>query len=378
MIHVHTRTWDESLGWSKPSQQLQKEPQLVFIFGDTEHIEAEKLYAEARELYPQSHIIIATNAGTIFGKELTENTLSLTALYFEKTRIWYAETTIGSPNESREIGARLAKFLPTHELRHAFVVSEGLGVNGSELVAGINANLPSTVAVTGALAADGLRSEKTYVGLNAVPKRNTIGLIGFYGNHIHVSYTSKTGWRPTSEKYRITRSEGNILYEMDNRPALDVFTEIMGPELAAQLPISGGAFPLEVQQKDGSKVIRTIVGLNKDDNSFIFAGDIPTDTDAYIMTSTNEELIENARLAAKSAMEKLGMPPQFALPVSCYGRKAFMKDKTQLEIEALAKELGATPTFGFYTNGELAPTEDSGVNCKWHNQTMTITLFAED
>ena len=378
MIHVHTRTWDESLGWSQPSQKLPKAPQLVFIFGDTAIIETKNVYAQVRTLYPQSHILIATNAGTILGKDLLDSTLSLAALYFEKTRIWYAETTIDDIHKSRDVGARLAEFLPTTDLRHAFVVSDGVGVNGSQLVEGINATIPNTIAVTGALAADGFRSERTYVGLNAKPKRNTVGLIGFYGKHIHIAYSSQTGWHATSKKYTITRSDGNVLYELDNRPAVEVFTEIMGEELAAHLPTSGGAFPLELQLKDGSKVIRTVIGYDKEHQSLTFAGDIPSGTDAYIMNTTNELLAEHAGRAANKAMEKLGMQPQFALPVSCYGRKAFMKENTHLEVEALAKELGTTPTFGFYTNGELAPTEDSGVNCKWHNQTMTITLFAED
>src|SRR3989344_937865 len=277
MIHVHTRTWDESLGWSQPSQKLPKAPQLVFIFGDTAIIETKNVYAQVRTLYPQSHILIATNAGTILGKDLLDSTLSLAALYFEKTRIWYAETTIDDIHRSRDVGARLAEFLPTTDLRHAFVVSDGVGVNGSQLVEGINATIPNTIA----------------------------------------------------------RSDGNVLYELDNRPAVEVFTEIMGEELAAHLPTSGGAFPLELQLKDGSKVIRTVIGYDKEHQSLTFAGDIPSGTDAYIMNTTNELLAEHAGRAANKAMEKLGMQPQFALPVSCYGRKAFMKENTHLEVEAL-------------------------------------------
>ncbi len=50
-----------------------------------------------------------------------------------------------------------------------------------------------------------------------------LAAIGFYGDHLRVGYGSMGGWEPFGPVREITRAEGNVLYELDGRSALDLY-----------------------------------------------------------------------------------------------------------------------------------------------------------
>ncbi|HEY6019312.1 MAG TPA: FIST C-terminal domain-containing protein, partial [Candidatus Paceibacterota bacterium] len=312
---------------------------------------------------------------------VSEHSVTVTALHFEKTRIWFAETDIKDVLDSDNVGRRLAEFLPTEDLVHSFVLSEGLAVNGSALVRSINENLPNTVAVTGGLAGDGDQFKSTAVGCNTVPKSNRVALIGFYGTSLKVGYGSQGGWKVSGnpdEKYTITRSVGNVLYELNGEPALDVYKRLLGPELAAKLPSSGLLFPLQLELPQEGVVVRTILGIDENNKSMTFAGDMPQGDTAHLMHATEDDLIQSAGVAGADAATMLGgTPPQFAALVSCVGRRLVLKDRSHEEIEKVKEYVGHTAAIhGFYSYGELCPHQGSS-RTLMHNQTMTVTAFAE-
>jgi hypothetical protein len=152
----------------------------------------------------------------------------------------------------------------------------------------------------------------------------------------------------------------------------------MGPH-AATLPASGLLFPLSLRGETGERrVVRTILGIDEDAGSLMFAGDIPQGSYARLMKANVDRLIDGAHGAATACYEPLGSAtPSLALLISCVGRKLVLKQRTEEEVESVRAVLGEeTVLSGFYSYGEIAPFAAS-TKCELHNQTMTITTLTE-
>src|SRR4029077_15287069 len=101
-------------------------------------------------------------------------------------------------------------------------------VNGSELVQGLQERLAAEIIITGGLAGDGSLFKKTLVGLNESAVEGRIVAIGFYGDRLSVTHGSVGGWDSFGPERLITKSDANILYEMDGKPALDIYKMYLG------------------------------------------------------------------------------------------------------------------------------------------------------
>jgi hypothetical protein len=276
------------------------------------------------------------------------------------------------------VGERLASDLVGDGLVHVFMLAEGLRVNGSELVEGICRGLPTDVTVTGGLAADGARFAQTMVFCDGEVQEGAVAAIGFYGDRLRIGYGSMGGWDSFGPERLVTRAEANVLYELDGESALELYKRYLGPR-AAELPASGLLFPLSLRCESGDqRVVRTILGIDEMAGSLIFAGDIPQGGFARLMKANVDRLIDGAHGAASASIARVGnATPDLALLISCVGRKLVLKQRTDEEVESVRDVLGASTVLsGFYAYGEIAPFAASR-KCELHNQTMTITTFAE-
>jgi hypothetical protein len=193
-----------------------------------------------------------------------------------------------------------------------------------------------------------------------------------------VGFGSLGGWDSFGPDRLITRSEGNVLYELDGEPALALYKRYLG-EHAAELPASGLRFPLSLRDSDPQhRVVRTILGIDEAAGSLIFAGDVPQGHQARLMKANVDRLIDGATGAATNTYEVVGsQPPDLALLISCVGRRLVMGQRVEEEVESVRRVLGTHAALcGFYSYGEIAPFTPS-VRCELHNQTMTITTLSE-
>jgi hypothetical protein len=234
------------------------------------------------------------------------------------------------------------------------------------------------VTVTGGLAADGPRFVETAVVWDGVAQPATIAAVGLYGNRLRVGYGSLGGWDTFGPDRLITRSAGNVLYELDGTSALELYKRYLGSH-AADLPASGLLFPLSLSAGSGEeRVVRTLLAINEAEGSITFAGDVPEGAYARLMKANFDRLIDGASSAAATSLAVLDADAaELALLVSCVGRKLVLQQRIEEEVEAVRDVLGARPTLaGFYSYGELSPLAAGG-SCALHNQTMTITTLAE-
>jgi len=378
-MKIEQRVWNEQQGWSlQDGSDIKNKVQLVIVFAAAQILKEKVFLKELKDMYPQAHLFGCSTAGEISGTSVFDDSLVATAIRFEKTRVMGAQIALGDPPDSFEAGKRLAQTLDREDLRHVFVLSDGLSVNGSDLVKGLVGHLPAGVTITGGLAGNGDRFEETYVFWDDLPSRNTLAIAGLYGKHLKVGYGYMGGWDPFGPERLITKSTGNLLYELDGKSALDIYKKYLG-EHAGGLPAAGLLFPLSIRTRtDETGIVRTILGVNEKDKSMTFAGDIPEGSYARFMKANFERLIDGASEAALRSRDGLaGRAPDLAILISCVGRKLVLKQRTEEEVEAVSEALGASPVFtGFYSYGEISPFV-TGAPCALHNQTMTITTFAE-
>ena len=378
-MKTEQRQWTKDAGWSfSPGESLRDSANLVLAFGGTSQLRDPERFADIKASYPNAHIMGCSTAGEIFGTSVCDDSLVATAVEFEQTGLQVAQVRISEVKNSREAGTRLARALPQDGLIHVFVISDGLKINGSELVAGMREHLPEKVAITGGLSGDGARFEQTWVCLDDAPEEGIIAALGFYGTHLKVGYGSLGGWDTFGPERLVTRSEGNVLYELDGQSALKLYKTYLG-EHASGLPATGLLFPLSVRASDQqSGVVRTILGIDEKKQSMTFAGDIPQGAYARLMRANFERLIDGARGAAVASYEAVGSStPDLALLISCVGRKLVLKQRIDEEVESVREVLGeGTVLAGFYSYGEISPFTPSA-KCELHNQTMTITTFSE-
>src|SRR5690606_2941334 len=134
--------------------------------------------------------------GEILNEAVWDDSISASALYFDDTRIRTVELKADHADGSYHVGRELASALQAPDLSNIFLLSDGLCVNGSDLVRGIFDVVDSRSIVTGGLAGDGANFTATYVGLDGNIEPNTIAAIGFYGDKIKIGYGSVGGWDP--------------------------------------------------------------------------------------------------------------------------------------------------------------------------------------
>ncbi len=362
-------------------QEKSKEinPTLAIIFGSTQLIKEGKAVKLLKEKFPETVFIGGTTAGEICGTTVNDGTLVATLIEFEKSTISYVSEPISKASDSFLTGQNLVEKLPKEDLKHVFVISEGLTINGSELVNGMRSKTPRMVRITGGLAADGPNFSETYtISESGEAQKNHVTAIGFYGKNLRISYGSMGGWDSFGVERLVTKSNNNVLYELDGKPALALYKTFLG-ELASELPSSGLLFPLNLRiEKDSEPVVRTILGVDEATQSLTFAGDIPEGSHVRLMKANFDRLIEGASGAAKNSLLNFpGQTPSLSILISCVGRKLVLKQIIEEEVEAVAEVLGKQTTLcGFYSYGEISPFSPEA-KCELHNQTMTITSFSE-
>lgn len=327
--------------------------------------------------FPNANIIGCTTSGEIMDTEIYDDSLCVTAVEWEQTPICFVSENISTFADSRDAGEQLAAKLDKKGLKHVFVLSDGQKVNGTLLVEGISAHLPEGVILTGGLAGDDDRFEETWVWHNDRVESGLIVLCGLYGDAIRIGHGSLGGWDTFGPDRKITRSEGNVLYELDNQSALELYKQYLG-ENAAELPASALRFPLSVHSEGEEQgVVRTILNINEEDQSMVFAGDMPEGSYTRLMHANFDRLIDGANNAAEQAEESLGHEAELGILISCVGRRLVLKQQAEEELDSVREILADQCALcGFYSYGEISPLV-SQQKCSLHNQTMTITTFTE-
>jgi hypothetical protein len=381
-MKIEQSNWTASAGWktTKPSPPGNISPQFVFVFSSGKLLNDPTIIAHLHASYKDAKLIGCSTAGEICGTRVSDNSVSVTAVELENTRVEFISLPVNDASQSFECGKDLIKKFKPEGLRHIFLLSDGLNVNGSELVRGLKESLPEGVSITGGLAGDGADFKETFILSDAgAAISKCVSAIGFYGDRLQIGFGSFGGWDSFGIDRKVTKSKGNVLFQIDDQPALELYKSFLG-EKASELPASGLLFPLSLRTKpDELPVVRTILAVNEEDQSITFAGDLPEGAYVKLMKANTDRLIDGAVKAAQTIMNANDhKSPQLAILISCVGRKLVLKQLIEEEVEGAASILGnETVLTGFYSYGEISPFSNE-TSCELHNQTMTITTLSEN
>lgn len=366
-------------GWSAALPGALDGPDtLVLVFGAPSFAREPAALQQLAAAFPRSLLLGCSTSGEIAGDQLEDESLSVAVARFEHTRLQLEHTLAEPGTDSFDAGADLAARLADRSLRAVFVLSDGLAVNGSRLAEGLSRHLGPDVVVTGALAGDGSDFARTWVLDRAQPQARRICALGLYGDRLRIGHGCDGGWHDFGPERRITRADGNVLYELDGKPALDLYKTYLG-DRAAGLPGTALLFPLAVRpQADSEPLVRTILGIDEARRAMTFAGDVPEGGIARLMRASAEQLIDSAARAAREAALALeDCDATLAISVSCVGRRLLLGGRTEEEVETVADVLPAGAVHvGMYSYGEIAPPA-AGARSQLHNQTMTVTVLGE-
>ena len=371
--------WSALDGWTPtPPGQLGAAAQLVLVFGSREVLQSANVLDEVRRAYPGAAVTGCSTAGEIYGARVFDDTAVVTAIAFRDTTVTVVSQQLSEASSSESVGALLGAQLATHGLRHVIVFSEGLRVNGSELVRGFTQKLPTHVSLTGGLSADGSKFEHTVVVVNGHAREGEVVAVGLGGDGLRVGTGSVGGWDPFGPERVVTRARGNVLYQLDGQSALALYRRYLGDQ-ARDLPSAGLLFPLSLRpDRESRGVVRTILSVNDADDTMTFAGDVVEGSYAQLMHANFDRLIDGASDAARISAGALASgSTELALLISCVGRKMVLKQRIEEEVEGVRDVVGHDAMLtGFYSYGEISPFTPNA-KCELHNQTMTITTLSE-
>ena len=371
--------WDGQSGWSgEKATSLDPKSTLVMVFGGTNFLDSPEPLRNVVQKYPGAVICGCSTSGEINQTEIHDGTLVAAVMRFSGTALRSAFAPVSKTASSYDAGVTLAQQLLDPSLKGVLVFSDGLSVNGSELVRGLNAQLPESVVVTGGLAGDGDRFQRTWVMKDGQPQSGYVTAVGLYGQSVRIGHGSKGGWDVYGPERMVTRSEGNVLFELDGKPALQLYKEYLG-DRASGLPATGLHFPLALRasQSDEKYLVRTILAIDEAQQSITFAGDVPQGHFVQLMRANLDRLVTGASEAAIMTKDQSpGQGDVLALAISCVGRRLVLGERTEEEIETTLDLLPpGTRQIGFYSYGEISPYASG--KCDLHNQTMTLTTISE-
>jgi hypothetical protein len=381
-MQTRSTHYSPATGWVRPLPvELDGQRTLVLAFGPSSLLDDPRCLREVADAFGQSVLVGCSTAGQICGDSIDDERLDVVVARFDSTGLQLAATPLNDAADSHAAGVRLASQLPQQDLRTVFILSGGIRVNGAALAEGIGSALPAGVTVSGGLAADGSLFKRTWVCHEGAPREEVVTAVGFYGPAVRVGHGCRGGWTEFGPERRVTRAEGNVLLELDDQPALQLYKHYLG-ERASDLPGSGLLFPLAVRRGGDASttVVRTILAVDDDANSMTFAGDIPEGAAVRLMRTSIDRLIASADEAGIQALGGgVGKASDvLAISISCIGRRLVMGEQTEDEVEAIVERLPAGALHaGFYSYGEISASSQSGMP-ELHNQTMTLTVLSEE
>lgn len=318
-----------------------------------------------RARIPNVHIIGTTTDGEIADSSVESETILLSLSLFDTTEILSVSFSLDEGNY--ETGRRLGNTAKSFGAQAVIAFSDAFATNGDLLSQGFS-DASSGAILAGGIAADNGRFKSTYVVLQDTVYQQSLVAIMLRGNNLRVQNGFSFQWLPTGPSFRVTRSVGNRVYELDNRPIVDVYREYLGDTVADTLPSVGVAFPI-VLDIDGELVGRAPL-FPYEDGSIGFGGDIAEGIEVRFGIGNTDRIIAKIDEMFHTS---LSFAPESTFVYSCMARRRFLGDAIGLETERLAS---VSSLCGFFTYGEFY-TDPQNKRSMLLNETLTYLLLSE-
>ncbi|MEH2047071.1 FIST signal transduction protein [Nostoc sp.] len=249
---------------------------------------------------------------------------------------------------------------------------DSLTSNGVLILDGLKQCLGEDVPIIGGMAADDYTFDKTYQFFQGEVLSDSVPVLLFSGQLLF-SYGVASGWTPISQRSRVTKVNGNVVYEIDGQRALDFYQHYLGEErFAANFAIHA----LAVFEDQDHFYMRAPNGYDQQSGSVTFFSDIPEQAVVQITDATRDNILSASEASLKNALADYpGVEPTAALLISCAARRRILGTLARLEYQLVKTHLPeALPCCGFYAYGEIAPLMSKG-QTQFHNKTFVTLLI---
>lgn len=366
------------------------EAKLVIVLSSVAY-DQEEMLKGVRSVSGDTLLVGSSTAGEITTNGPVDRNSVVVMLIASDTIEFWAGVGENIADGAHEAGAAVVRAVQeqaTTEFKSFIIFPDVLVGNGADIVRGALSELGEHFPLVGGASGDDFKFEKTYQYLNDTVHSGAVVGVGLSGE-FSFGIGVKHGWIPIGVPKKVTKAEGSVLHELDDKPAIEVYEDYFGEEEAkelrektlAQLAIT---YPLGMRV-DGSEemLIRDPISVDEH-GSITCAAEIPEGSEIQLMVGSREEAVKVAEIAAQNAVEQLdGSDPKAVIIFNCIARNKLFGERSGDEIEAIQRAVGAqTPLIGFYTYGEQAPLGGEVRNIEkcnpaFHNETVVILVLGE-
>lgn len=367
-----------------------RKPDLVIAFASVV-FDQKELVRGIREASDKAPLIGCSDAGEITNEGPSEKSVGVMAI--QSDRITFT-TGLGRDIKAgaREAGQAVAREVSQKApatLRAFIMLPDVLTGNGAEIVRGVLEVLGPHFPVVGGAPGDDFLFEKTYEYRDDEVAAGAVAGVGLSGN-FSIGIGVRHGWIPIGIPMKVTKSEGAIVHELDNRPAISIYEDYFGQkaEELRKEPLARMAitYPLGIKLPDMDEyLIRDPITVDEK-GSITCAAEIPEGSEIRLMIGSKEKAVEAAKDAAHKLMKDFEMDnakPKFVLMFNCIAREKLFAQKAKDEIDAVMGVIGKDlPLLGFYTYGEQAPVggeihDTEKIASRFYNETVVMFAVGE-
>lgn len=363
-------------------------PSFLLLFASLTSYDQKTLLTFLKQKNPTATIVGASTSGEISSAGgSADNSVVLMAIYSDQMR-FVSGVGRDVKTDSRKAGQDLAEDIMKNaggeKPKAILMMPDGLLANGEAIVDGVLDKMGPNFMLAGGSAGDDYAFKGTYEYLGDEVLTGCVVGVGLFGD-FSFGIGVRHGLVPISTAHKITKIEGNILYELDNKPALEVYKQYLekdinellakGDTIAKLTPL----YPLGIHApNDEGYLIRGILGTDEK-GTLTLTASLPEGQDVFIMLSSVDEIVGAAEDAAHQAMRHLkDSKPKAIILFNCIARKKVLITRKQEEIDKIRKIFGEeVPLIGFYTYGEQAPLGEKIITCSFHNETDVLFVLGE-
>ena len=385
-------------GRDAAQQALQKagvdRPDFVFMFASIGYDQRSLLRA-VRETTGSASLSGCSVEGTIGGDNTDESNFSVvvTAISSEELQ-WHNGIVTGLSSDSHTVGQRVAQdLLPnlSPSTVGLFVFPDGMSAifdtfftaNFDNFLAGLEGNLPSDrfLPLWGGGAGNNFNAgTPTYQYCDDEVVSDGVAYALLSGK-AQASWAISHSLIPIGGERKVTRGQGNVIYEIDSKPAVEVLKEYL-PEQAPLaededwLPYSVSlalCFRAPSYIKDEEYVVRGVPAVKTADGSITVQTEVSEGTSIWFSSRDKQKVATGLdRMAAQIKEQLRGEKPKLVFQFDCATRgKMMFRDQEKLQLlKRFRQSVGPeVPWAGFYAFGEIGPVEE-------HNDRNLYTAVA--
>lgn len=329
----------------------------------------------------------ATTAGEFIDGDIGEGSIAMLLLDMDPGHFKLEFIDI-DPDTAFEDAKRLGEIARQSFPDPALIVATGgVFIDGDQVMGGIMhgygspaSSAEGEVTIFGGMAGDDLLAEKPLVFIHGKCHDNALIALIIDKDKMDVRGLATCGWNAIGTPKTVTRSEGNIVYTIDDKPALDMLMKYLGVDVRQEdndgivAFLNSWYYPLQVERANGDRVIRATRFANRENRSLICTGSVPQGAKIRFAFPPDFEAIDTVVAECESIKDDPRQQADALILFSCVSRHLSFGDLMKEEIERV-QNVWKAPMAGFFTYGEFGRSQIG--NNEFHNNACCVVALRE-